>query len=368
MYIQAIRPDELYHHGIKGQKWGVRRFQNYDGTLKNKSAKARHAKQAQKYTPPKTKLGKKIEDKLVSKYSKKYKELSEQEIRDRVARRNKTMRNVLIGAGAATATAAAIYAYRKYGREVADSMIRTGTEIHALADNPDRINAGKAVYAAVNKRDTARYRALFGDSVGGLKYDNTGKVGKSIKVAGNKNAEKIFNKMMTDDKEFADGVKTFVDQRNFLALGPKMKADYKNFNTYALLGADIDYKENPAAKNIQEIRDKFYGELKNRGYGAVADINDTKYSEFNTKAAIIFDRNNIAVKPATDVKRLTAEQVRKAKAAVVRQSLIDIASHPRIVGTGATYAYLFGFSKAHKKAERSMNELNNQRVNQKKKK
>lgn len=24
--------NELYHHGIKGQKWGVRRFQNPDGT------------------------------------------------------------------------------------------------------------------------------------------------------------------------------------------------------------------------------------------------------------------------------------------------------------------------------------------------
>ena len=31
--------NELYHHGIKGQKWGVRRFQNADGSLTPKGKK-----------------------------------------------------------------------------------------------------------------------------------------------------------------------------------------------------------------------------------------------------------------------------------------------------------------------------------------
>lgn len=40
-----MRPmnDELYHHGIKGQKWGIRRFQNPDGSLTS-AGKKRYVK------------------------------------------------------------------------------------------------------------------------------------------------------------------------------------------------------------------------------------------------------------------------------------------------------------------------------------
>ena len=42
--MYAILNDELAHHGIKGQKWGVRRFQNADGT-RTAAGKKRRSKE-----------------------------------------------------------------------------------------------------------------------------------------------------------------------------------------------------------------------------------------------------------------------------------------------------------------------------------
>lgn len=86
------RTEELRHWGIKGMKWGVRRYQNKDGTL-TPAGRKRAEKMKEEYTaltgkrlirkptPKKT-----VDETAEVAKSKKIKDMSDQEIRDRINR------------------------------------------------------------------------------------------------------------------------------------------------------------------------------------------------------------------------------------------------------------------------------------------
>ena len=57
--------NELYHHGVLGQKWGVRRFQNYDGTLTARGKK-RELKTAGQYKRALNKIERGISEENIS--------------------------------------------------------------------------------------------------------------------------------------------------------------------------------------------------------------------------------------------------------------------------------------------------------------
>lgn len=69
----------LEHHGILGQKWGIRRFQNYDGTLKNAGKKRRSEDRVKKRAERKAARAEKKEAKAQAKAEKK--EAKEEEAR-----------------------------------------------------------------------------------------------------------------------------------------------------------------------------------------------------------------------------------------------------------------------------------------------
>ena len=61
-YVNRIQNgNELYHHGILGQKWGVRRFQNADGS-RTSAGKQRYAAKIEKYNAKEARLREKADN------------------------------------------------------------------------------------------------------------------------------------------------------------------------------------------------------------------------------------------------------------------------------------------------------------------
>lgn len=71
--------NELQHHGIKGQRWGVRRFQNSDGTLTSAGKKRQKMDGSKEKTPP-------HEDYVKAHSKKRIEEMSDKELRNRLNR------------------------------------------------------------------------------------------------------------------------------------------------------------------------------------------------------------------------------------------------------------------------------------------
>lgn len=85
--FMITRDDELYHHGVKGQKWGILRYQNRDGSL-IKSGKQHSTKISNFLSKHKEKTVAKKASKIPSKTptSKEISKLTDDELKKRIDR------------------------------------------------------------------------------------------------------------------------------------------------------------------------------------------------------------------------------------------------------------------------------------------
>lgn len=233
--------NELFHHGVKGQKWGVRRYQNKDGT--------------------RTEEGKKHQEEMTD---------EERLVREK---RNRMIRNTAIIGGAALVGGLAAYGTYKYlrgpkkesyakivndsikeiGDFPADSItLPKGSKIYRMTGNKEELS-DNPIFAAHLKSDARAYKNIM-DTLHDAKYQMKMKANKDLKIAGQRDAAKAYLKSTGKDK---------IVNYEFDKFSQKL----------------ID-RDNPQTKS-------FYNELKKRGFDGVIDLNDV--GQLTKSPVIIFD-------------------------------------------------------------------------------
>lgn len=325
--------DELYHFGVKGMKWGVRRYQNEDGSLTSLGKKRNQMRSDRKIAKKRqttsnivnaeysrrefedaktrlklenqTKKSKRQQD-LEKKYLKQGFTKDEAEIK--AYNRAKTETILKVAGGIALASAAAYVAYKHYDK-VTDRVFEKGSEIGRLTNNGSE-PTNRAFYGFVNKHDKDRYEGLYGKTLGanGPVYRKAMRAAGDINVASPESARKVLKNMFDTDKQSFDAFKKNIDamasvvppttKQGKLWRKAKRELDsgkigdntYKAFNTTLVLHT----------KEQQPINDKFYSAMKKAGYGAIRDVNDKENSGYFAKnPLIVFDTDKINVEGFT---------------------------------------------------------------------
>ena len=285
-----ICPSELYHHGIKGQKWGVRRFQYTDGSL-TPAGKRRYY------------VG---EGRIDG-------------IKD-VVRNLKTMS--FKEAAAHTQTVL-------LGKNKVDTYIKRGTDL-------SRIQTSKnfeqfAFYSTYKKADVNKYAGLFGNNLQArarkagekipdiyqLKIKNT----KKLKIPSDDNIDSTVMDLLKD-KSFKDDLRTSIVDSAKIMRRPTQKIVFNN--GLRALSKDPRQLTRSDKRNISDalnitlvnhnpeqirVQDKFYAALKKKGYSALVDVNDKSYSSYHAKKpVIVFDLDSVKL---SSVSKLNEKSIKK---------------------------------------------------------
>lgn len=296
---------ELKHHGVKGQKWGVRRYQYADGTLTPAGKKRKQA----------TGSSNKIE---------KISGLMGVEVKNLVnnARTQITGKQYVDSYLAKGTTFARIQTsdqfekfafYATYKKSDSDKYLGLFGKNLTSRAAADADRAEKQANASGSEADLLNAKALRDRSdslkVYQLKLEST----KKLRIPSDENAGDITAKLLKE-KDFKDNVVASIEDSKEKMKRPQQQILFKQAeNALNKDPAKMTSSEKVAVykalnlsltnHNAQEIaaQDRFYGELKKKGYNALLDYNDKEYSSYHAKRPmIVFDVDSVKLQSVVE--------------------------------------------------------------------
>lgn len=334
-----MRSDELYHHGIKGQKWGVRRYQNADGSLTSAGKKryGNSSKKLEKLTQKAKSDKEALNDLLMEgtsseQFTKRYlfgdrfsdkqfkvihgvtkkeavdktvntlkkrivrdeyrrKLISGEKLTDEEAklRKEDNIKKAIIIAGVAGISIYAAYRLSKKPVNVGtipeqdisagdiERVINQGFDFHRISGwkNED-FNNRLYTYVSATNTDRDIYRAWLKDfHHTGQRWESTLRAAKDIKVAGSKKQMELLGELLEQEDYFDD----FSDK--FLGFRYKDQESKEHFKELVKSGSDsaIPYYQKVMADISQQdssMAKRYVDFVISKGYGALVDDNDRK--------------------------------------------------------------------------------------------